>query len=213
MNKHYSTEVTDSNLNYVLTLNHNINNSKEYSPKSIASNSNYFTEKTQNNLNTSENDLALQSHRITESIKNIMNSNNILNYPDLGNYYNTISFMNADEDANFANKNKNVILPLNSTKNSDKKLNMNVLGSYNKKISFKNTEDIPIVTGEVLSVIKSQSNNPNLNSNGKNNRLLLNSNKAAAANKNILIDKKNQYSQKTISNKNDFNNNITSKFE
>jgi len=205
VNKHYSTEVTDSNINYVLTLNDNINNSKDFSPKS--SNSNYFTEKTRINLNNSENELALQSHRITESIKNIMNSNNILNYTDLGNYYNKISFMSTEEGANTVDINKksnnNEILPLNSTKNSDNKQNKNLFGIDNKRISFKNTEDIPIVISEEIFLnTKSECNNPNLNSNAKNNSLL-NSNKA---NKNVLLDKKNQYSQKTISNKSDLSN-------
>lgn len=205
MNKHYSTEVTDSNVNYVLTLNDNINNSKESSPKSLTSNQNFFIEKTQN-LNTSENDLAMQSHRITESIKNIMNSNNILNFPDVGNYYNTISFINTDEDASIVTgKNTKPISPLNSAKNSDNKINKNNLGLDNKRISFKNTEDIPIVTGEILANIKKEINTVNFNSNKKNS-VLLSSNKA---NKNLLVDKKNQFSQKQISIKGDVNNFIS----
>lgn len=217
MQKHYSTEVTDSNLNYVLTLNDNINNSKEeYSPRSITSNSNFFnTEKNPvnnnfNNLNTSENDLALQSHRITESIKNIMNSNNVLNYPDLSNYYNTISFINTDDDANSStNKNNNINVP-NSAKNSDMKLNKNNFTIDNKRISFKNIEDVPIITGEnIINSIKNDKNK--LNSNNGKNVSLINSNNNSN-NKNILLNKKNQYSQKTISNKNDLAN-ITSKFK
>jgi len=214
MQKHYSTEVTDSNINYVLTLNDNINNSKEdYSPKSITSNSNFFnTEKNNtnnniNNLNTSENDLALQSHRITESIKNIMNSNNVLNYPDLTNYFNTISFINTDDDVNSSTvKNNNVIVP-NSAKNSDVKLNKNSLIIDNKRISFKNLEDIPIITGEnIINTIKNEKSK--LNSNNSKNANITNSNNSSI-NKNILLNKKNQYSQKTISNKNELSN-ITS---
>jgi len=187
-----------------LTLNDNINNSRGSSPKSVTSKSNYLSEKTQNNLNTSENYLALQSHRITESIKNIMNSNNILNCPDLGNNYNTISFINTDGDANNVTRknNNNPMMLLNDANNSDNKLIKEILGYDNKRISFKNTEDIPIVIGENLAVIKNNSNNPNLKSNGKNSNLA----SSKKTNKNILLDKKNQFSQKTIGNKSDLNN-------
>lgn len=135
-----------------------------------------------------------------------MNSNNILNYPELGNYYNTISFINTDEDAHgtLSKSNNNAVLPLKTAKNSDIKLNKNLLGGDNKRISFKNTEDIPIVTGEILGNLKNQGNNSsNMNSNGKNSTLLNSNNKAS---KNFLLDKRNQLSQKSIGNKSDLNN-------
>lgn len=187
--------MTDSHLNYVLTLNDNINNSKEYSPKSITSNSNFFTEKTQNNLNTSDNDLAMQSHRITESIKNIMNSNNNLNLPpDLGNYYNTISFLKNDQNRNFESS-KNKVMTSKKIEKSDSKGSKNSKFIDNKKISFKNCEDIPIVTGELIN--NKNINKKNTNNNGKKGSLLIQNN----TKKDILINKKLQYSQKTIGNK------------
>jgi hypothetical protein len=139
-----------------------------------------------------------------------MNSNTIVNYPDLSNYYKTISYINTEEDINSTNTKNNKINIPNSTKNSDMKLNRNSFAIDNKRISFKNIEDIPINTGEsTINANKNEKTKLGLYI-GKNGTLLNSNN--SAKNKNILLNKKNQQSQKIIRIKNDLVN-VTSNFQ
>ena len=157
-----------------------VNNSKEYSPKSITSYSNYFkNEPIQNNLNSSHNNLSMQSHRIAESIKNIMNSND-------DNCYNQNSLNYTEEVENKLNLNNKISIH-NSNISNSKKFEI----ENKKKISFKSIDDKPIITGEVL-VLKDDKKN---NITNKNN---ISVNYSNTTSKNLLSNKKNQFSQKQI---------------
>lgn len=159
-----------------------VNNSKEYSPKSITSYSNYFkNEAIQNNLNVScNNNLSIQSHRIAESIKNIMNSND-------NNCYNQNSLNNTEVE-NKLNLNNKISIQNNSNISNSKKFEI----ENNNKISFKSIDDKPIITGEVLVLKDDKKNDNNTN---KNN---ISVNYSITASKNLLTNKKNQFSQKQI---------------
>lgn len=193
--------IASQNFNNLLN-DKNLNNSKNDSPKSNVSNSNYFVnEKSKNNKSPSENDLALQSHRITESIKNIMNSNH-MNMPDINNYYNnTISFLTEDDDSNVKKYNDNKAISFCSNKNNSKNISKNNILD-NKKLSFKNTQDISIVTGESLKNFQT--------SKIQNTKLSIGQPHNATASKNLFLNKKNQLSQKTIGNKPEIPNNLAS---